>query len=321
MLGGIGRAPSFAVVGFVGLAMAASRASAEPSAADLEAARALFAEALSDQNAGRLRDALRKFQEVGAVRDTPAVEYRIGASEEALHELARAYVAYRRAIRLGGDDPAVAQVVDAARARVQSLVMNVGQLELRLAAPAPPDLEVRVDGEVVPPASLVEPLVLEPGRHDVTAHFGPRATVHDDVVLPEGGEVALTLAEPSVPPPPVPPRHAPVRTAAIATLAGAGVLEAAAIVLAIVREAEISKLYRACPQGHCPAVSVSDRGDLEATRSRALVEGPLAIALGAAGLVVGGVGVYLAVAPGPAPPAGARALPLVAGAGVRGSFP
>jgi hypothetical protein len=329
MVGGIRRAPSFAVAVLVGLVVAPMRASAqpsssaEPSAADLEAARGLFAEALSDEKAGRFSEALRKFEEVRAVRDTPAVEYRIGACEEGLRALARAYIAYRQATRLGGSDPAVADVVVAARARVDSLTMNVGQLELRLPAPAPPDLEVRVDGELVPVASLVEPLVLEPGRHDVTARFGARATVHDDVVLPEGGQVALTLAEPTVPapppPPPIPSRPAPARTAAIATLAGAGVLEAAAIVLALVREAEISKLNRTCPQGSCPPGS--DRNDLEATRSRALAEGPVAIALGAAGLVAGGIGVYLAVAPGPAPPSGACALPLVAGAGLRGSFP
>jgi hypothetical protein len=320
MEAGIRRAVLSALVGLVP-ALAAPSALAEPSVADLEAARGLFAEALSDEKAGRLSEALRKFEEVRAVRDTPAIEYRIGACEEGLHRLARAYVAYRRATRIGSGDSAVAEVVDAAKGRVDALAMNVGQLELRLPGALPSDLEIRVDGEVLPPASLVEPVVLEPGRHDVTARFGTRSMVHDDVVLPEGGEVALTISEPSVPPAPPPapvtPRRTQARTAAIATLAGAGVLEAAAIILAIVREAEINKLNHACPGGNCPPGS--DRNDLEATHSRALAEGPAAITLGAAGLVAAGVGVYFAVAPGPSPPSGARALPLVAG--VRGSFP
>jgi hypothetical protein len=316
----IGRAASFAVAACAALALsppaaiaqsnASAAAPASPSAADLEAARALFSEAFRDERAGRFRDALLKFEEVRKVRDTPAIEYRIGSCEEGLRELARAVLAYRRATRIGAEDASVAEVVDAARARVAALSASVAELELRFPVPPPADLEVRIDGEVVPVASLVEPLVLEPGRHDVTARFGTGSTVRDDVVLFEGGHVVLTVAEKPAPAPE--PVASPRRSAAIGALVGAGVLELAAVVLAVVRQAEIAKLTHDCPGGRCPAGS--DRGDLEATRSRALVEGPVAIALGAAGLAAGGVGIYLAVAPS----AGARTA-LVAG--VSGSLP
>jgi hypothetical protein len=328
-----GRAGSFAAAACAALALsspdaiaqspaaASTAAPSSPSAADLDAARALFAEAFRDERAGRFRDALHKFQEVRKVRDTPAVEYRIGSCEEGVGEIPRAYLAYRRATRIGAGDASVADVVEAARARVDALTPNVARLELRFPVPPPADLEVRIDGEVVPVASLVEPLVLEPGRHDVTARFGTGSTVHDDVVLSEGGQVALTVAEAAAPEPrpmatgqPPAVGSSPRRSAAIGALVGAGVLEVAALVLALVRQGEIAKLTHDCPGGRCPASS--DRDDLEATRSRALTEGPVAIALGAAGFVAGGVGIYLAVAPSAA--AGARTAFV---AGVSGSLP
>jgi hypothetical protein len=51
---------------------------------DLDRARALFAEALSDQEAGRTAMALEKYRRVAEVRDTAQVEYRIGTCLEGL---------------------------------------------------------------------------------------------------------------------------------------------------------------------------------------------------------------------------------------------
>src|ERR1700733_8556393 len=64
---------------------------------DLAAARALFAEALRDEEASRFPEALEKFRRVRAVRDTAAVEYRIGSCYEGLGRRAAAYDAFRRA--------------------------------------------------------------------------------------------------------------------------------------------------------------------------------------------------------------------------------
>jgi hypothetical protein len=62
-------------------------------------------------------------------------------------------------------------------------------------------------------------------------------------------------------------------------------------VLLLVRSGEISALNQACPGGQCRAGS--NRDDLESTRSRALVEGPVAVALGVAGALSAGAGAYL----------------------------
>src|ERR1019366_8707267 len=67
---------------------------AAPTPDPLVAARALFAEALQDEEAGRFAVALEKFERVRAVRDTASIEYRIASCHEGLGEPAEAYRAY-----------------------------------------------------------------------------------------------------------------------------------------------------------------------------------------------------------------------------------
>jgi hypothetical protein len=91
-----------------------------------------------------------------------------------------------------------------------------------------------------------------------------------------------------------PPHHDAWRTAGWIAAGSGAVLVAASAVLLIVRHEDIAALDRDCPGGLCgPGV---DRGDVESTRSRALVEGPVAVACGVAGLAAAGVGVVALVA-------------------------
>ena len=116
----------------------------------------------------------------------------------------------------------------------------------------------------------------------------------------------------------------PRRRTAGFLLAGAGAtLAAGAVVLLVAREDDIAALDRACPTTACPPGT--NAGAIESTRDRALVEGPLAAALGGAGAALVGLGVYLVLSATAAqdPPAAALG-PLVArdvwGLGVMGSF-
>jgi hypothetical protein len=69
-----------------------------------------------------------------------------------------------------------------------------------------------------------------------------------------------------------------------------GVLLAGAAAVLLARHSDIQTLEAQCPNGACP---LSDESSLEATRNRALVEGPVGVGVGAAGLVAAGLGVYL----------------------------
>ena len=138
---GVGLAASFRrmlVASFACALLGARAAWAQPSEADrLAGARALFSEALRDEEAGRLSDALQKFERVREVRDTAPVEYRIGSCNEGLGKPVAAYVAYRDAIALGQDDANSLDVVRGALDRLDALGHHVARLILVLPEGAP----------------------------------------------------------------------------------------------------------------------------------------------------------------------------------------
>jgi hypothetical protein len=288
----------------------------------LAAGRALFAEALRDQQAGRFAEAAAKFRRVRDVRDTAPVEYRIGTCEEGLGHPAQAFDAYRQAVALGQGDPASADVVSAAGDRARTLAKQVARLSLVLSAGAPADAEVQVDGVPVTPAALREPLPLDPGAHVVTARGAGAAPFRSEVMLPSGSQMALTIAlDTSSTAGAADDGQSAVstgsgrRTAGWIVVGAGGALIGVAAALLVSRHLDISSLDRSCPQGVCPPGS--NESDLESTRRRALFEGPAAVAFGAAGVAAAGVGAWLLIGGRSAPrPAHARIVPLIApGAG------
>jgi hypothetical protein len=213
---------------------------AAPTPDPLVAARALFAEALQDEEAGRFAVALEKFERVRAVRDTASIEYRIASCHEGLGEPAEAYRAYDAAEALGRQDPQSADVARAASARRDALAKQVARLALVPPSPPPPaPLEPR-------PAPVIETPAPGAGRSPVPGW------------LAIGGGAAFV---------------------------------AASAILLVVRADDIAALDRACPGGRCPPGA--DANDLESTRTRALIEGPLAVACGVAGVAAAGIGLVL----------------------------
>jgi hypothetical protein len=301
------------------------------SASELSAARALFADALRDEEAKRFGDAIQKFRRVREVKDTAAVEYRLGACLEGLHEGPAAHAAYRRALNLGRADPRAAEIVEAARERLEALGKRVGLLTLSLPDGSPADAEVRVDGDLLAREDLGEAVAFAPGAHVVTATAKGAVPARSDVLLSEGARVSLTIELPlgrlSPPAPDEAPsaatpghrdedRDRPARRAGEVLgwvgIAGGGALLATSAVLLALRGADIASLHRDCPGDVCPPGS--NRSELESTRDRALIEGPLGFAIGAAGLVTAGAAAYLLLSRRPSgsiPPSPARLAPWV----------
>jgi hypothetical protein len=271
----------------VALAQAPAPASDEP----LAAARALFAEALRDEDAGRFKDALEKFERVRAVRDTASIEYRIGTCHEGLGEPAPAFSAYLVAQELGRTDPQSADVSRAASERIEGLSKQVARLTLVMPTPAPIHSEVRVDDAVVPPGAAAIPLA--PGRHVVSATADGAAPFRSETVLSEGSQISLSVVldpRTTTTPEPAATREDAPSSAGWLALGGGVALGAASAILLVARHDAIADLNRACPGGRCPAGA--DAGGLESTRSRALVEGPVGVACGAAGIALAALGVY-----------------------------
>jgi hypothetical protein len=285
--------------------------------ADLTAARQLFAEALADEQAGRHSAALEKFHRVQAVRDTQAVRYRIATCLEALGQLRAALEAYTSTSIAAAVDTESASIARASRDKVEALSRRVARLVVTLSARAPADTLVKVDGEALQPNTIGTPIVVDPGVHEITATGAAMAPFRARITLVEGGQgtVEATLAPPATPAPPAvasPPRTAAVpepppagreetrppsaspRSAqsavGVAFLAGGGIFLAGATAILLVRHSDIQSLEAACPGDVCPVARASE---LESTRNRALVEGPIGVAVGAVGLVGAGVGIYL----------------------------
>jgi hypothetical protein len=278
--------------GSVARAQVPVSASSDP----LAAARALFSEALQDEEAGRFAVALAKFEQVRAVRDTPSIEYRVATCHEGLGEPALAYGAYRAAVALGRDDPRSADVSVVASTRLDALAKHLARVTLQTSTPRLAGLDVRIDDRPVTVA-MAEPIPLVPGRHVVDATAPGAMPFRRAIVVAEGEQVSLAvdLAPGPVPVASVAAPGGHARTTAGWLALGGGVgLVAASAVLLVVRHDDIAALDRACPDGRCPAGA--DANALEATRTRALVEGPVSVACGVAGIAAAGVGVYLLVA-------------------------
>ena len=287
----MGVAPGLLFVVSLARAQASGPAPSDP----LAAARALFAEALEDEEAGRFAIALRKFERVREVRDTPSIEFRIGACYEELERPAPAFRAYRAATALAGagnPDPQSADVARAASERLEALGKHLAQLTLWMPSPPQAGVEVRVDDDALASVSS-DPIPLAAGRHVVSASAPGAAPFHAEIALAEGAKVSLTVTlEPAAVSPPVPPPRRTTSGGAGAWLAigASGALLTASAILLVVRHDDIATLDRSCPGGTCSPGA--DANDLESTRSRALVEGPVALACGVAGVAAAGLGLY-----------------------------
>ena len=294
--------------------------------ADLAAARRLFAEGLTDEQAGRHAAALEKFTRVQAVRDTQAVRYRIATCLEALGRLRAALEAYTATSVAASTDAESASIARASREKVEALGRRVARLIVTLPSPTPADALVKVDDEPIAANAIGTPIVVNPGAHEITASASNAAPFRAQITLAEGAQstvqAALAARQPPAPeppprpasvvtlaPPPPPivptsqgesePSPPPSRSGRTATgvvfLTAGGVLLAGASAVLLVRHSDIQTLEAQCPNGVCP---VSQESSIEATRNRALVEGPVGVGVGAAGLVAAGIGVYfLASAP------------------------
>jgi hypothetical protein len=282
---------------------------------ELAAARNLFQEAVTDEQAKRFEPALEKFRRVQAVRDTTHVRYRIAACLEALGKLRESSASYEAAIQLGENDAKSSDVVRSAKERIADLKNRMPALTITLSEKAPPDAEVEVDHEKVPSTSLGAPLLLDPGVHDVSGTAANVPPFHTSLTLAEGARVSLVVpldrpavvATPVVPPVEKPHpiesdnHRMPVSTDGgrqtwgfVALGAGGALLVTSGVVL-LLRHNDIATLNDACHNGGvCPR---SREAELTRVRSRAVTEGPVAGVLAAGGLVAAGIGVWLLATP------------------------
>ena len=317
---------------------ALAQAQSSYGADDLDAARKLFAEALRDEENGDFARALEKFERVRSVRDTASIEYRVGTCYEGLGRPASALAAYESATVLGEGEAEAADVVRGARDRIHVVARRVAHLTLRLSNLAPADADVRIDDVPLTVRERRAPIPIDPGKHVVTATAGGALPYRGEINPSEGDEISIqvpldprpagvapdasvgplasapaTQATPA--PRETPSAHPATATIGWSAVVGGGALLAASAVVLLIRDQQISDLYRSCPGGRCPSgLTESAKSALSGERSTALIEGPVGVAIGAAGLISAAVGAYFLLSrsnDAPATPAaGIRILPL-----------
>jgi hypothetical protein len=271
----------------------------------LAAARRLFTEAVADEDARRYEAALEKFRRVEAVKETANVLYRIASCLDALGRHADALAAYDAIVRLGAQDPASNDAVQASRLRATQLEPSVARLSVVIPADAPADTEVRLDDAIVGRESLGASMPLEPGRHTLHAAAAGRAPFDTAVQLTPGGRIAITVTLPPIqlsegplagmPPSSPASTPAPTPVGAWVAFGVGGALAIGSVVSLVLQASNLSTLDRDCASTlsgtlSCPS---SSRDAVNGAHDAAKIEGPLGIGLGAGAVVALGVGTWL----------------------------
>jgi hypothetical protein len=286
----------------------------EDAGTDLATARQLFTDAMADESAKRFDTALDKYRRVGAVKDTANVRYRMATCLEALGRRAEALSSYQAAARLSDGDRTQAEVFRAASEHAGQLDRVVPRLTIVLPAGAPVETQVRVDDSPVDAAALHDAMPLEPGTHTISATAPGDAPFRTAVTLGEGGRVSITVdlspiaprpaASASAAVPGTPPAGSDVPRPSHGAPAGAwvalglgGALAAGSVVSFVLRSMDLNTLDKDCPPSTTTPNQVlctqAHLDDAKTVQSRARIEGPLGIGLGAGAVVSLGVGVWL----------------------------
>jgi hypothetical protein len=179
----------WAGLGFVLVAGLAAAAEPQPSPNDVEIARAHFNTGQAYYQNGRYADAAREFEEAYRLSRRPALLYNMGKSYDGGNDYARALDAYQRFLAAG---PVAAADREFATKRIELLQKMVGKIEL---AGAVEGSAVTLDGASVGTTPLSAPLVVNPGRHQLTLGHEGYATFRTAVNAPVGGTVTVNAQQ------------------------------------------------------------------------------------------------------------------------------
>ncbi len=177
-----------------------AHAQTAPSELDRANARKLFNEGLDLRKAGDQAGALAKFEAADAIFATPRGRLEVGRQRVLLGRLVEGWTALLSVANVPVAPTDEAKYA-ANRAEAASLAK---QVEPRIptlrftivGAPAGKVATVRVDGQVVPAAALVEPRMVNPGTHVVTATIEGHPEASEQIVVKEGEARSVTLTIP-----------------------------------------------------------------------------------------------------------------------------
>lgn len=281
----------------------APSALAQRTASDVETARELYRQGLTMREKGDVKGALEKFKAAHALAKTPITGLELCKTHAALSQPVEA-----REVCLGVSriPPSSEETSRSAEARAEAAKIaeevkpKIASVHIVLRGVPPGRTPtVTIDGRAVPPAALSQPLMVNPGPHEVVARVetGPEARSTIETREGEGRQVDLTVQAPAGPPPgpaappgwqpqpgpeePPPKKKSPLVTVGIG-VAGVGV--AAGLITGFMALNAKNKLDQRCIDQLCGR---SEHSDLDEARTFGTVS--------TVSFVIAGAGVALAV--------------------------
>jgi hypothetical protein len=176
---------------------------AEPTQAELQMARDLFAKAEKDEEAKDWSAALEKLRRASAVKTTAGLRFHIAACEENLGQLVDALHDYEAAEELAKADKTEKgkQIVAVIAEPLLAIRARVPRLRLTLPADAI-DGEIALDGKKLAKEEAANGVPLEPGPHKVEATAPGRTPFATTLTLKEREVTSLEIRLPPIAPAP-----------------------------------------------------------------------------------------------------------------------
>lgn len=277
-----------------------------------DAGRALMAD-------GKIAEACEKFEESNRIAPSAGTSLNLGKCLESSGRTASAWAAYKRAIGLGRATGQTRHVA-AGETFVADIEPRLSKLRVEATDPAP-GLVVKRGGAVLGGAALGVPLAVDPGEHTIEAAAPGRTPWSTRVVVEPGTPETVVVipplaasgaASPRLPPPPPPSDDRDTLRLAGLVVGGAGL---AGVVVGVAFGVMTLSDATAAEEDPslCPAHRCTPAGEdaIASAETKAWVSN-VALGVGAAAVITGGVLVVLSLgddAPPSATASGARWTP------------
>lgn len=274
--------------------LASSRARAED--VELAAAQALFDEGRTLMSEGHAAEACPKLAESQRLAPAAGTLLNLGLCYEQQGKTASAWLTYNEALSFA------AREGNAERRRLASesladLTPKLSYVVLRFSGPVPADTWLTFDGVALGAAAWSTPLPVNPGLHVLQVGAKGRQTLTSRVRVDQPSarvpvEVAVPqIVAPSAPPPSAAPDARAKRQKVLvsASFGAGGLALAAGVYFGVRAKLAWDQRERSCSDGTCGSAGL-EAGERAATYARA---SDLAFALGAAGLSVGTLALWL----------------------------
>ncbi len=159
-----------------------------PTPEELEEARQLFSDGVRYASEGEFGRAVIAFRRAAEIKAAPAVVYNLAS---ALYESGELADAAAQAQAVVADEDSPPELKERAEVLLDEIRDRTATLTIRLGGEAD---GAKVDGELLDPAQLERPLILEPGVHTVVGLRRGEEMTHRELEIRAGGQAHIDVS-------------------------------------------------------------------------------------------------------------------------------